>query len=69
MDRQRISNIKYANDTIILATALQMINNFKDLVWESKGYNMMINAKKTKIMAVKGYTEQISIMLGNLIPE
>ena len=50
---RRIINLRYADDTKLLASTQERIRNFfKDFVLESARYNMYINAQKSKIMAV-----------------
>ena len=50
---RRITNLRYADDTTLLASTQERIRNFfKDLVQESARYNMYINAQKSKIMVV-----------------
>jgi len=50
---KRITNLRYANDTTLLASTQERIRKFfKDLVQESARYNMYINAQKSKIMVV-----------------
>jgi len=50
---KRITNLRYANDTTLLASTQKRIRKFfKDLVQESARYNMYINAQKSKIMVV-----------------
>ena len=50
---RRITNLRYADDTTLLASSQERIRKFfKDLVQESARYNMYINAQKSKIMVV-----------------
>jgi len=50
---RRITNLRYADDTTLLARTQERIKKFfKDLVQESACYNMYINAQKSKIMVV-----------------
>ena len=50
---RRITNLRYADDTTLLASTQERIRKFfKDLVQESARYNMYINAQKSKIMVV-----------------
>jgi len=50
---RRITNLRYADDTTLLASTQERIKKFfKDLVQESARYNMYINAQKSKIMVV-----------------
>ena len=51
--RRRITNLRYADDTSLLASTQERIRKFfKNLVQESARYNMYINAQKSKIMVV-----------------
>ena len=44
---RRITNLRYADDTTLLASTQERIRKFfKDLVQESARYNMYINAQK-----------------------
>ncbi|KAJ2952534.1 hypothetical protein O0L34_g6852 [Tuta absoluta] len=50
---QHLSNIRYADDTIILATTLEDLQNLVDRVESiSAAYGLNINTKKTKFMMV-----------------
>jgi len=50
---RRITNLRYADDTTLLASTQERIRKFfKDLVQESARYNMNINVQKSKIMVV-----------------
>ena len=50
---RRITNLRYADDTALLASTQERIKKFfKNLVQESARYNMYINAQKSKIMVV-----------------
>jgi len=50
---RRITNLRYADDTTLLASTQERIRNcFKDMVQESARYNTYINAQKSKIMVV-----------------
>ena len=50
---KRITNLRYADDTTLLASTQERIRKFfKDLIQESACYNMYINAQKSKIMVV-----------------
>ena len=52
---RRKTNLRYADDTTLLASTQERIRNFfKDLVQESARYNMYINAQKSKTMVVTG---------------
>ena len=44
---KRITNLRYANDTTLLASTQEIRKFFKDLVQESACYNMYINAQKS----------------------
>jgi len=50
---RRITNLRYADDTTLLASTQERIRKFfKDLVQESARYNVYINVQKSKIMVV-----------------
>jgi len=51
---RQINNLRYADDTTLLTTTEESINDMAvELVNESKTSNMFFNAKKTKIMEDK----------------
>ena len=50
---RRITNLRYTDDTTLLASTQERIKKFfKDLVQESVRYNMYVNAQKSKTMVV-----------------
>jgi len=50
---RRITNLRYTDDTTLLASTQERIRKFfKDLVQESVRYNMYVNAQKSKTMVV-----------------
>ena len=53
----RINNIRYADDTVLLATSQEGLQQlFNTLAEESKRYGLSINAKKTKSMVISKMT-------------
>ena len=60
---RRITNVRYADDTTLLASTQERIRKFfKDLVQEGARYNMYINAQKSKIMVVSRH-DNISVQV------
>uniref|UniRef100_A0A8D8VC16 Craniofacial development protein 2 n=1 Tax=Cacopsylla melanoneura TaxID=428564 RepID=A0A8D8VC16_9HEMI len=54
LNGERISNIRYADDTVLMANTPQQLQNLIDRVARASAtYNMKLNTSKTKIMIVK----------------
>ena len=49
---RRITNLRYADDTLLASTQKRIRKFFKDLVQKSTRYNIHINAQKSKTMVV-----------------
>jgi len=62
-----ISNLKYADDIVLLATSPEELQQLVNGVERAaKEYNMLINATKTKVMANNGCVLEISVDGGKL---
>ena len=65
-----INNIRYADDTVILAESEEQLQTMLDcIVHKCKEYGMEINAKKTKTMHVGRDTKTLTITVGNDVLE
>jgi hypothetical protein len=61
-----IDNLRYADDTTLLATTEDEVRKyFDDLVEESRISNMTVNAKKTNVMVASRKECQVSLTLDN----
>ena len=72
LNGKSITNIRYADDTILLADNEQLAQNFlKSLHVESEKRGLTINMKKTKIMVFskKQYSPTCSVKLKNVVIE
>jgi len=62
---RRITNLRYADDTTLLASTQERIRKFfEGLVQEGACYNMYINAQKSKTMVVSRQ-DNISVQVDN----
>jgi hypothetical protein len=59
---RRITNLRYADDIILLASTEEELQNLVDrLVTVSTKYSLMINEEKTKVMHVNGTTLKVTV--------
>lgn len=64
---RRISNLRYADDIVLLASTVQELQDLVDRVAAAgEEYNLAINVAKTKIMALNGETINIQINGANV---
>lgn len=67
---RRINNIRYADDTTLLATTKEGIKEtFERLVLESETSNMSINGKKTKLMVGGRGDVRVQLQMGGEVIE
>ncbi|GFS04175.1 endonuclease-reverse transcriptase [Elysia marginata] len=65
-----INNIRYADDTVILAESEEQLQAVLDRIADKcKEYGMEINAKKTKTMHIGRDTKTLTITVGNAVLE
>jgi len=61
---RQINNLRYADDTTLLTTTEKSINDMAvKLANESKTYNMLLNAKKTKIMVAGRQNTRVNLQI------
>lgn len=63
---KRVNNIRYADDTVLIAESEEDLQNLLDkIVYEGETYGIKVNEKKTKIMVVsKNNTPRANIAIG-----
>ena len=67
---KRLSNLRYADDTVLLADSAEKLQDIlKRVADTSSKHGLYLNSKKTKVMVVRKQKENITIKLHNEVLE